>query len=222
MRRGFGKTDYNRKKREILPPEQRREMILDAAITMFARHGYETCDVDKIADSAGIGKGTIYRHFESKEKLFVSVIDHCYSRLDEQMRVMDQFVEQTEDIGEALEELLTKELTLYVDFFIDNPECYRILMIERPEIKLSLDEETIEGHYTHIAKMVGRIRDAIKEGLLVDLNPSFMAYCYLAMAGVIVERKLYGKRNTVKKDIRNTVQLLMHGVLTGKHFDCKR
>jgi AcrR family transcriptional regulator len=205
-----------RKKRQVLPPEERQEMILDAALEMFSRYGYESCDVDKIAAHAGIGKGTIYRHFPSKENLFVSVIDRGYAHLDEQMREMEQFINCLDEPGESLEEILTKELTLYVDFFIDNPECYRILMIERPEIRLTLDEETFAGHLTHIAKMVDRIQAGIKSGFLANLNPSFIAYCYLSLAGVIVERKLYGKRNTVRKDIRNAVELLLNGVLLRK------
>lgn len=202
-----------RKKRQVLPPEKRQEMILDAALEMFSRQGYEKCDVEEIASYAGIGKGTIYRHFPSKENLFVSVIDRGYAKLDEQMKKMDEFVSQSEDLGDSLEELITNELTLYVDFFIDNPEYYRILMIERPEVRMTLDEETLKGHLTHIAKMVDRIKEGIRTGFLADLNASFMAYSYLALAGVIVERKLYSKRNTVNKDIKNAVDLLLNGVL---------
>jgi AcrR family transcriptional regulator len=202
-----------RKKRQILPPVQRQQMILDAALQMFSRYGYESCEVDKIAAFAGIGKGTIYRHFPTKENLFVSVIDRGYEFLDEKMKEMDEFFEAYDDSCIKLEEIITKELTLYVDFFIDNPEYYRILMIERPEIRLTLHEETIKGHRTHIGKLVDRIKAGIRAEYLVDLDPSFLAYCYLSLAGVIVERKLYGKRNTLKKDIRHAVDLLLRGVI---------
>ena len=167
-------------KRRNLPPDERQAMILDAALDMFARHGYESCDVDKIAAHAGIGKGTIYRHFPTKENLFVSLVDRGYALLDEQLRYLDESIKDAADFVSALEENMTKELTLYVDFFIDNPEYYRILMVERPEIRLVLDEETIKGHLTHIATMVDRIKLAIRAGYLSNLDPSFMAYCYLS------------------------------------------
>jgi len=188
-------------------------MILDAALKMFSRYGYEACDVDQIAAYAGIGKGTIYRHFPSKENLFISLIDRGYALLNERMIDIAECMEEIEDINAALKDIITKELTLYVDFFIDNPEYYRVMMIERPELRLRLDGGTIKGHSTHIGRKVNRVRESIRAGLLADLDPSFMAYCYLGIAGAIVERRLYGKRNSLKKDVRNAVTLLLNGCL---------
>ena len=50
--------------------DPRRKAILDAAIQVFAELGYRGTDVQMIADRAGIGKGTVYRNYETKEGLF--------------------------------------------------------------------------------------------------------------------------------------------------------
>jgi AcrR family transcriptional regulator len=53
---------------------QQRDAILAAATETFARFGFKKTSIDDIARRAGIGKGTVYLHFESKEELFGAVI----------------------------------------------------------------------------------------------------------------------------------------------------
>lgn len=54
------------------PGRERR--IMDAAAGLFARHGFDKTTVDEIADAAGVSKGAIYLHFESKDALFEAVL----------------------------------------------------------------------------------------------------------------------------------------------------
>jgi AcrR family transcriptional regulator len=56
--------------------ERRRGQILDAATSVFATQGFATADVQEIANKTGVGKGTIYRYFASKEELFLAAVDH--------------------------------------------------------------------------------------------------------------------------------------------------
>ena len=56
--------------------ERRRAEILDTATAVFAENGFAAADVQEIADKTGVGKGTIYRYFPSKEELFLAAVDH--------------------------------------------------------------------------------------------------------------------------------------------------
>ena len=56
--------------------ERRRAEILDAATKVFSSRGFAAADVQEIADKTGVGKGTIYRYFSSKEELFLAAVDH--------------------------------------------------------------------------------------------------------------------------------------------------
>jgi len=53
----------------------KRKSILDAAIRAFRDEGYESASMDRIAESAGASKRTVYNHFPSKDDLFQAVID---------------------------------------------------------------------------------------------------------------------------------------------------
>lgn len=52
----------------------RREAILDAALTVFAEHGYEAARLDDMAARAGVAKGTLYLYFKDKEALFEALV----------------------------------------------------------------------------------------------------------------------------------------------------
>lgn len=52
-----------------------RAALLDAAAQVFATHGYVGASVDRIAQRAGLSKGTFYWHFASKEELFLALVE---------------------------------------------------------------------------------------------------------------------------------------------------
>ena len=57
-----------------------RRRVLDAAETLFARHGYEPTSMADVADRAGVGVGTLYHHFPDKRALLLALIDHWGDR----------------------------------------------------------------------------------------------------------------------------------------------
>ena len=63
------RTDSRRRRKAERPGE-----ILEAAFTEFSRNGYAVTTLDRIAERAGVTKGTIYVYFENKEHLFISMV----------------------------------------------------------------------------------------------------------------------------------------------------
>lgn len=59
----------------------KRRQIIDAAGDLFLGMGYGTTSVDAIAAKAGVSKRTVYAHFDSKEALFIAVMDRCCANL---------------------------------------------------------------------------------------------------------------------------------------------
>jgi AcrR family transcriptional regulator len=54
----------------------KRKAILEAAVDLFAEHGYNQTSMQQIADSIGISKGSLYSFFQSKEDLIISIYEH--------------------------------------------------------------------------------------------------------------------------------------------------
>ena len=67
--------------RGTLTRESVRDAILDATDRRLARFGYKKMTIDELAADAGIGKGTVYLHFSSKEEVVLSHVDRIVERL---------------------------------------------------------------------------------------------------------------------------------------------
>ena len=62
-----------------------KEKIVQAAITTFSKYGYDKTRMDDIAESANLGKGTLYLYFKSKEELFYAISENSIKELKEQL-----------------------------------------------------------------------------------------------------------------------------------------
>jgi AcrR family transcriptional regulator len=69
--------------RRRLAPEQRREEVLDIAARVFAEKGYRAANVTDIVERAGIGRGTFYLYFDSKQDVFLELIERYFSEFEE-------------------------------------------------------------------------------------------------------------------------------------------
>jgi AcrR family transcriptional regulator len=106
---------------------RRREEILAAATRVFAARGYRQADVQEVADASGLGKGTVYRYFASKEALFLAAVDLGMQRLTE-------FVQQAylvEDPFERMEAAFRN----YLLYFREHLELVELLIQERAEFR---------------------------------------------------------------------------------------
>ena len=96
----------------------KRQAILEQAIRTFAELGFRGTDVQVIADRAGVGKGTVYRYFGSKEDLFWATTFEVMLRLDQQVFAAMEGVE-----GACAK--LRAAAIAYAQFFEANPAISR-------------------------------------------------------------------------------------------------
>ncbi len=69
----FPREKESRKVREF---KRREEEILESSLLLFKTHGEDKITVEVIADSVGIGKGTIYKHFKSKSDIYLRLLEN--------------------------------------------------------------------------------------------------------------------------------------------------
>lgn len=92
---------------------KKRTMILNGAIDVFISMGYELASMDRIAETAGVSKRTVYNHFGSKENLFQAIVDDFLSQRQSLKTI-------TYDPEKSLEEQLLSFASAEI-FLIDTP-----------------------------------------------------------------------------------------------------
>ncbi|MCX2965965.1 TetR/AcrR family transcriptional regulator [Gordonia aquimaris] len=86
-----------------LLPVARREAVLNAAITMFAVHGYSNVSLDDIGDVVGIAGPSVYNHFSSKRELLACGLDRAVAAM---WLELGQVLSRSVDAAQALDDLL--------------------------------------------------------------------------------------------------------------------
>ena len=88
---------------KIVDKEDRRNRVLAAAASVFARYGYQPATIDQIAEAAGVAKGSVYLSFKSKEDLFYGLFEE-FSR-DFIVNEFDPAVESGEHVCDRLADI---------------------------------------------------------------------------------------------------------------------
>lgn len=83
---------------------ERRQRVIDVAISEFAARGYSATNINDIAKKAGISIGAMYSYFASKEDLFLAVVGSAYTLLE---AVLNEARKKHTDVFELLAELLS-------------------------------------------------------------------------------------------------------------------
>jgi AcrR family transcriptional regulator len=88
-----------------LKAPQRREQLMEVATKLFARHGYEATTTWAIAEAAGVTEPILYRHFKSKQELFVAIVREMSDQtLDEWRQLIDGVADPAQRIRRVAEE----------------------------------------------------------------------------------------------------------------------
>jgi len=108
---------------KIVDKEEKRTRILEAAIRLFARLGLPNTKMMAIAEAAGIGKGTIYEYFKSKEDLFFAAfnayVKEIEARIARRLRRIVDPVEKLRAYFTAWIDICESEFIEFADIILD-------------------------------------------------------------------------------------------------------
>lgn len=99
----------------------RRTEIIAAALKIFGSKGFAATRAEDIAVQAGIGKGTLYLYFRSKEDIYVSAVQHAIDQLNERIR-------ERQESTEGLRQRLASYVTVRLEFWLEQKSLYRLLL----------------------------------------------------------------------------------------------
>lgn len=187
---------------------QRREDILETAIRLFARDGYANLDLQVMADELGVGKGTLYRHFGSKEKLFLAAVDRVMRMLrehvDARIAGMDEPVER-----------ISQGIRAYLEFFHTRPEAVEMLIQERAQFKDRKRPTYFEHRDVNRPRWRALYSQLIEEGRIRPLPPErIMDVIGDLLYGTMFVAYIAGRRRPPDEVAGDILDIVFNGILT--------
>ncbi|MGD0120185.1 MAG: TetR/AcrR family transcriptional regulator [Candidatus Binatus sp.] len=159
----------------------KRERILGAALKLFAHEPYQAVTMDRVAEAAGVAKGTLYLYFPSKDALYLGVLS---DGLDTAYRTYQAGADPKLPVVERMR----RSIAVMVEFFDKRRDFLRFYAIEEPrlsEARNRIIDGSRERGFNFFASLV---EEGIRAGVFVRIDPRLAT---LTIQGAIRSLLLY-------------------------------
>lgn len=157
--------------------EEKRDVLLDAALRVFALKGYHGATVKDIVEAAQVATGTFYLYFPSKQSAFLALIDRLY---EEAMAAVKVARAGREGVIGKLEASLETALR----FFGRCPEMARLVLLQAPGADPLFDHKLAEIHGGLTYLVQADLDEAVAQGVIPPLDTRVAAR---ALVGTVYE-----------------------------------
>ncbi len=190
--------------------DSKTDRILNATQDLIVRYGIEKITVAEIARAAGVGKGTVYLYFKSKEDIYTTLFSRELARFEKQLLAKLELA--TDPVAEL--ELLLVEVGLGLlenEFALQMLKHDYLVRLQR-YIKYDNGQQNKE-----ILFLAGVIERGIREGYLREVNPLVTA---LVIANNLLNILLFAavseehfKTREIKKLQQTNIKLILYGLV---------
>jgi AcrR family transcriptional regulator len=151
-----------------------RQRVLDAAERVFAELGYHEASVVKVTEAAGVGQGTFYLYFASKQEVFDELVRDLNRRVRHAMK-------EGSSQGKTRLEAELLGFQAYFRFTAEHPALYRI--IRQAEF---VSPKMLRYHYERLAEgYVEGLRAALERGEVQSTDPEVLAWALMGAGELI-------------------------------------
>lgn len=183
--------------------------ILDAAARLFAERGYADTQVQTIADALGVGNGTVYRYFPTKEKLFLAAVERGLAELTAEMDAV--LAATAADPLDTVREAVRG----YLRFFHQRPHMAELFIQERAAFRHHHRPLYFVSKEEDNCKHAEFFRHLQATGLIRDMPPErFFAVVEDLLYGTILTNLLSGRPVHPDAQADDVLDVIFHGVLT--------
>ena len=187
----------------------KRRIILDAAMRVFARQGFHTCRVSDIADEAGVAYGLVYHYFSSKDE----ILDTLFL---ERWNVMLQAIAEADRTQRSPREKLSAIAGFIVDSYRHEPELMKVIVVEVTRAANTFGRThlaKIREAYDQIAGIVAR---AQAEGLFrPEITPEFGALAFYGAIEQVLTRWIFDRDAVGEDELEGAKTMIVETICRG-------
>jgi TetR/AcrR family fatty acid metabolism transcriptional regulator len=189
---------------------EKRRVILEAAVRVFARQGFHTCRVADIAEEAGVAYGLVYHYFSSKEEILDTLFLECWG-------LMLDAIAEAERAVLPPREKLAQIAGFIVDSYRHDPMLMKVIIVEVTRAANTFGRT----HFARIREaydgIAGIVRAAQQQGAFrAEITPDFAALAFYGaieqvLTAWIFEREVIAEDELARAK-RLIVETICHGV----------
>jgi len=166
------------RRRTLLPPDQRRQQLLQAATWVFARKGYRRAGISDIIARAGVARGTFYLYFDSKEQVFLAIVEDFHQRLSRAITTTSETPQPAMDP----EALLRASFRRWLGWFADNRDATKVILKEASSIDPRFEQGFADLRRAAVDFFAARYRSFQQLGFVrPSIRPVLMAHLLIGM-----------------------------------------
>ena len=192
--------------------EDKRRLLLDAAVRVFARKGYHAARVGDIAEEAGVAYGLLYHYFSSKEEVLRDVFRETW-------RALIATIENVERAGDSAREQLRKVAEILLRSWRREPDLVRVLVLEVTRSQL------LAGEMDEIVASFSAIQSIVERGqadgsIRSDLDARLASYVFYGAIDELLTGWVLGRLPDSEEDVaraERTVVEIVAGGLAPEH-----
>ena len=191
------------------PAVDKRRLILDAAVRVFARQGFHTCRVSDIADEAGVAYGLVYHYFQSKDE----VLDTLFL---ERWELMLAAIDEIDSRPIAAREKLAAIASFIVDSYRYDRDLMKVIIVEVTRAANTFGQT----HLAEIRKAYNRIADIVAaaqaDGTFRDaVTPQFAAMAFYGAIEQVLTGWIFGLLEEGEDDYERAKRFVVETICEG-------
>lgn len=189
--------------------KKRQEEIIQAAMNVFSKNGFEGSKMEVIAAEAGIGKGTIYGYFSSKRELFEEMI--CYN-IDKYKKELSKIVAGQQSFSEKLERLFQ----YHAGFLDQNLDIFQITSTGKL-LSHSMKKRLIKEQESFFELIEEMLKKGISSGeIRKNIDQEIAVLCILGAINQFAGKRIFMDKVSVDSiDSAPLIDILMGGLVDG-------
>jgi AcrR family transcriptional regulator len=188
---------------------EKRRLILDAAVRVFARQGFHTCRVSDIADEAGVAYGLVYHYFRSKDEVLDTLFLERWNVMLDAIREVDAKALRGRDKLEAIASFI-------VESYRHDPELMKVIIVEVTRAANSFGQ-------THLAKITeayNLIGDVVQKAQATgefrkDVAPQFAAMAFYGAIEQVLTGWIFDTLPQAETDFDGAKRLVVETICVG-------
>jgi len=167
-----------------LSPQETRERILEAAVTVFASKGYHDTKVDDIVSESNTSKGSFYFHFPSKQDIFLALVDTFADLLE--TRLKDRLSASTSGL-----ERVELALRVCLETFCQYRALAKIALVQATGLGAAFEEKRRTVNERFIQFIKENLDAAVTDGSIPVLDTEVTASAWIGALNEVVMRWIY-------------------------------